>query len=308
MSTEVQRKLTTILAADAEGYSREMQADEVRTLGALRAARAVFARFIERHKGRIANTAGDGLIADFPSVVEAVQCAIEVQRELGGQGSGSVTALHFRIGIHLGDVIVDGDDLLGEGVNLAARLQTMAEPGGILISQQVYDQVQGKLSVGFEYLGEKRPRNFAQDVAVYRISRGITDDWRSALQYRVPATGGQSAGGGAMVDPRTLRARLIRQAEVCAILGAVLLLGDLVSGPPLWVQWPALCMALILAYRAAPLVARGRISPGLVRIAAVIGALFVANLLTWDGNLWAVWPAAAIVALTLIRRRRAEPR
>jgi adenylate cyclase len=304
MSTEVQRKLTTILAADAEGYSREMQADEVGTLTALRAARAVFARFIERHRGRIANTAGDGLIADFPSVVEAVQCAIEVQRELGGQDGAA--SLRFRIGIHLGDVIVDGGDLLGEGVNLAARLQTMAEPGGILISQQVYDQVQNKLSVAFEYLGEKRPKNFAQDVAVYRISRGLADDWRSALQYRGPVTGGQPAG--AMVDPRVLRARLIRQTEVCAILCGVLLLGDLVSGPPLWVQWPALLMVLYLGYQAAPLAARGAARLGLVRGGVVIGALFMANLFTWDGNLWAVWPAGVVAALTLFRRRRADPR
>ena len=103
----------------------------------------MFQTFISRHHGRIANTAGDGLIAEFPSVVEAVQCAIEVQRELA---SDEQSGLRFRIGVHLGDVLVDGDDLLGEGVNLAARLQSMAEPGGILISQQVYDHVQKKLS------------------------------------------------------------------------------------------------------------------------------------------------------------------
>ena len=171
MSEEgLERRLTTILAADAEGYSRAMDADEVRAFGALHAARSVFSKFIERHRGRIVNTAGDGLIAEFPSVVEAVQCAIEVQRELGGRGRDAGGALRFRIGVHLGDVMVDGSDLLGEGVNLAARLQTMAEPGGILISQQVYDQVRAKLSVGFEYLGEKRPKNLAEDVAVYSVS------------------------------------------------------------------------------------------------------------------------------------------
>ena len=149
-----------------------MDTDEVSTFGALRAARSVFSRFIERHHGRIVNTAGDGLIAEFPSVVEAVQCAIEVQQELGDASRDSQNALRFRIGIHLGDVMIDDTDLLGEGVNLAARLQTMAEPGGVLISQQVYDQVQHKLSVGFEYLGEKRPKNFLEDVAVYRLSLG----------------------------------------------------------------------------------------------------------------------------------------
>src|SRR5690606_39114816 len=129
----------------------------------------VFSRFIERHHGRIANTAGDGLIAEFPSVVEAVQCAIEVQRELAADAQ---SGLRFRIGVHLGDVLIDGDDLLGEGVNLAARLQSMAEPGGILISQQVYDQVQKKLSVGFEYLGERRPKNFSETVGVYSVAPG----------------------------------------------------------------------------------------------------------------------------------------
>ncbi|MEX3010922.1 adenylate/guanylate cyclase domain-containing protein [Hoeflea sp. TYP-13] len=165
--SKVERKLTTILAADAAGYASAMDADEVGTLEALRAAREVFSRFITRHNGRIANTAGDGLIAEFPSVVEAVQCAIEVQRELGINGG-----LRFRIGVHLGDVIVDGGDLLGEGVNLAARLQAMAEPGGVLVSQQVYDQVHTKLSVGFEYLGEKRPKHFSEDVPVYCVSFG----------------------------------------------------------------------------------------------------------------------------------------
>ncbi|ANP46646.1 adenylate/guanylate cyclase domain-containing protein [Candidatus Viadribacter manganicus] len=164
MSSPVQRKLTTILAADTDGYSRVMEADEVGALGALRAARSVFSRLIERHHGRIANTAGDGLIAEFASVVEAVQCAIDVQRELAADAQNG---LRFRIGVHLGDVLIDGDDLLGEGVNLAARLQSMAEPGGILISQQVFDQVQKKLSVGFNYLGEKQPKNFEEGVRVY---------------------------------------------------------------------------------------------------------------------------------------------
>jgi adenylate cyclase len=308
MSTEVQRKLTTILAADAEGYSREMQADEVRTLGALRAAREVFSKFIERHKGRIANTAGDGLIADFPSVVEAVQCAIEVQRELGEQTSASGAVLRFRVGIHLGDVIVDGDDLLGEGVNLAARLQSMAEPGGILISRQVYEQVQGKLSVGFEYLGEKRPKNFATDVAVYRISRGVTDDWRSALLTHSLPTSSRTSHGDAMIDPRDLRARLIRRARIFGVIWAVLLVVNLTSRSVLWVQWPGLGMVMLLAYQAAPLGANGRISPGYIRAGVIVSAFLLINLFTWQGYLWAVWPGAAVVVLTLLRRRQTEPR
>jgi class 3 adenylate cyclase len=171
MDRAVTRKLTTILAADVEGYSRLMAADEVATLRALRACRAVFGRLIERHGGRIVNTAGDGLLADFPSVVEAVLCAVEVQRELAAQNGAAAAAspMRYRIGIHLGDVMVDGGDLFGEGVNLAARLQSLADPGGILISEPVYQQVRSKVAIGFSYLGERRPKNFPEDVPVYGL-------------------------------------------------------------------------------------------------------------------------------------------
>lgn len=243
MSSSVQRKLTTILAADADGYSRVMEADEVGTLSALRAARSVFTRFIERHHGRIANTAGDGLIAEFPSVVEAVQCAIEVQRELAADGQNG---LRFRIGVHLGDVLVDGDDLLGEGVNLAARLQSMAEPGGILISQQVYDQVQKKLTVGFEYLGEKRPKNFEESVAVYSVAPAGEGDAqsRATRHARTPAKSGPSW------------AKWRVQAMQFGVVLAILLTVDVMTGSPFWVQWPALGMGAFLAFKAVPLIGR----------------------------------------------------
>ena len=215
MSSGVQRKLTTILAADAEGYSRAMGTDELGTLAALRSAREVFASLIERHGGRIVNTAGDGLIAEFPSVVEAVQCAIEVQRELAGAKKKSDKNLNFRIGVHLGDVLIDGTDLLGEGVNLAARLQTMAEPGGILISQQVYDQVHGKLSIRFDYLGQRRPKNFTEDITVYRVE---LDGKRRPARKRTtePPHSDKpphSVGGGGQLteDQRT---RVIRHGKI----------------------------------------------------------------------------------------------
>ena len=231
--SQVQRKLTTILAADAAGYSSVMETDEVGTLGALRSARAVFAQFIERRQGRIANTAGDGLIAEFPSVVEAVQCAIEVQRELGADAHSH---LRFRIGVHLGDVIVDGADLLGEGVNLAARLQSMAEPGGILISQQVYDQVQKKLSVGFQYLGEKTPKNFAESVAVYSVGGGGDGVAAAPRPSRAP-----KRGSG--------RSRFFATSARLGVILAVLFVIDWMTGDQWWVQWPALGFALYLAFK-----------------------------------------------------------
>lgn len=238
--SQVQRKLTTILAADAAGYSGSMEADEVRTVADLRAARAVFQQFIERHHGRIANTAGDGLIADFPSVVEAVQCAIEVQRELGANADNG---LRFRIGVHLGDVMVDGADLLGEGVNLAARLQTMAEPGGILISQQVYDQVQKKLSVGFEYLGERQPKNFAESVAVYSVGGSESTDGKKR-----PARAAARVSDG--------KAQFLARAGRLSVILAVLFVIDFATGEGWWVHWPALGMALWLAFKSGPLFER----------------------------------------------------
>jgi len=299
MSSEVQRKLTTILAADAAGYSRAMDADEVRTLGALHAARSVFSKFIERHHGRIANTAGDGLIAEFPSVVEAVQCAIEVQSELGDRSRAPEDPLRFRIGVHLGDVMIDGDDLLGEGVNLAARLQTMAEPGGVLISQQVYDQVHAKLSVGFEYLGEKRPKNFAEDVSVYSVSlgkkqRNATHGARKAGPHRTP----QRAAPG----PAGLRERVVRHAGQLGVIWAVLLVIDLATGAPFWAHWPGIAAAALVALEAAPLFVRGWFKLQYARGVVIVAALALINLFTWSGYPWVMWPAGALIAIELIRQ------
>ena len=299
MSTEVQRKLTTILAADAAAFSRAMDVDEVSTLGALRTARGVFAKFIERHHGRIVNTAGDGLIAEFSSVVEAVQCAIEVQNELLISARSREGALRFRIGIHLGDVMIDGTDLLGEGVNLASRLESMAEPGGVLISQQVYDQVQKKLSVGFEYLGEKRPKNFVDDVSVYRISLGKKKPqsafaWRKAEAVR-PSRPAPPA-------PLDLRERLSRHARLLAALWLVLVVVDLASGSPFWAHWPGLVMLVFLAMEAAPLFVRGWLRLSFVRAGVIVAGLSLVNLFTWSGYLWVIWPAAALLAAELVRR------
>ena len=304
MSSEVQRKLTTILAADAEGYSRVMEADEVLAFAALQAARSVFSKFIERHHGRIANTAGDGLIAEFPSVVEAVQCAIEVQNELGGRRNDPGGALHFRIGIHLGDVMVDGDDLLGEGVNLAARLQTMAKPGGVLLSQQVYDQVHAKLSVGFDYLGEKRPKNFSEDVAVYSVSLGKKQRKRGGKNQSERKAPSSRTPDSATPDPGDLRARVIHHAKLLGILWSVLLVVDLVTGAPFWAHWPGIAVVTLLALEAASLFVRGWFNLLFARGAVIVCGLALINLITWSGYPWVLWPAGALIAIELIRRSR----
>jgi class 3 adenylate cyclase len=169
-SPAIKRKLTTILAADAANFSGRMAVDEVETVQALRKSRTIIDTSIMLRGGRIANTAGDGLIAEFPSVVEAVAAAISIQREL----CAGENLLPFRIGLHLGDVIVEGDDLLGDGVNFAARLQEAAPEGGIFVSRQVVDQAKGRLDAEFRPLGPSLPKNFTEEVAIYAVlSDGI---------------------------------------------------------------------------------------------------------------------------------------
>jgi adenylate cyclase len=294
MPGTIVRKLTTILAADVEGYSRLMAADEVATLRALRACRAVFGRLIERHGGRIVNTAGDGLLADFPSVVEAVLCAVEVQRELAAQNgaAAAASAMRYRIGIHLGDVMVDGGDLFGEGVNLAARLQSLADPGGILISEPVYQQVRSKVAIGFSYLGERRPKNFPEDVPVYGLV--LDGETETPPPPRRP-------GPPPPAPSTTPLAGHWRRALQYGVIVLSLLAVDLGTGDGCWVQWQALGMARAFGLEAAPLLAADRLTGQLLR-AAVIGlGLAAINALSWSGYPWALWPIGAITVLILLR-------
>src|SRR6516162_10031621 len=171
MTDKVKRRLTTVLCADVQGYSRLMEADEAGTLATLRRHRTAIAGLVERHDGRIVNTWGDAVIAEFASVVEAVQCAVEIQQEVSNQEQDSPDAqrMRFRIGINLGDVMVEGSDIYGDGVNIAARLQELADPGGIVVSASVYDQVHNKMSVGFDRLGQQPMKNVGP-VLTYRVA------------------------------------------------------------------------------------------------------------------------------------------
>ena len=171
--TPIKRRLTAILAADAVGYSRQMSENEEATHQVLAAQRAIIDRLIVTHEGRIFGTAGDSVLAEFASSVEAVRCAVEIQEALQTRNESVPESqrLEFRIGINLGDVMVDGADILGDGVNVAARLESIADPGGICISSSVHDQILGKLSLGFVDLGEKALKNIARPIRVYRFDR-----------------------------------------------------------------------------------------------------------------------------------------
>jgi TolB-like protein/class 3 adenylate cyclase len=167
----VERKLAAIFAADIAGYSRLMGLDEAGTLARLKARREIMDRLIAAHRGRIFNTAGDSVIADFASAVDAVQCAVVVQEALAKENAGMAAseAMRFRIGIHVGDVIVEGTNLFGDAVNIAARLEAVAEPGGICVSGTVRDQIGSKLPIAFADLGEQQVKNIAQPIRAYRV-------------------------------------------------------------------------------------------------------------------------------------------
>ena len=167
------RRLAAILAADVAGYSRLMGADEEGTLNRLKAhRRELVDPKITEHHGRIVKTTGDGMLVEFSSVVDAVRCAVEIQRAMVDRNAETPEdkRITFRIGINLGDVIADGDDIYGDGVNIAARLEALAEPGGICISRTVRDHIGDKLPYAFDDMGEQSVKNIAQPVHAYALS------------------------------------------------------------------------------------------------------------------------------------------
>jgi len=168
---DVKRKLTAILSADVKGYSRLMGEDEEGTLRTLTAYRDVMATLIQQQYGRVVNAPGDALLAEFESVVDAVKSAVEIQRELAKRNAELPIdrRMEYRIGINLGDVMVDGESIYGDGVNIAARMESLADGGGICISGTVYDHIENKLTLGYEYLGEQTVKNIAKPVRVYKV-------------------------------------------------------------------------------------------------------------------------------------------
>src|SRR5271157_3375798 len=165
----VKRKLTAILSADVKGYSRLMGEDEEWTLRTLNAYKEVMRSLVQQHRGRVVSTPGDNVLADFASVVDAVQCAVEIQQVLRAKNAmlSEDRRVQFRIGINLGDVIEEADSIYGDGVNIAARLEGLAEAGGICISESAYQQIENKLPLRYDYLGEHEVKNIAKPVRVY---------------------------------------------------------------------------------------------------------------------------------------------
>jgi adenylate cyclase len=167
----MERKLTAILCADVHSYSRLMEDNEEATFRTLASHRRLIGSLIEQHHGRFVNSAGDSVLAEFSSVVNAVQCGIGMQAALEAENANLASArrMQFRIGINLGDIIVDDEQIYGDGVNVAARLESLAKPGGICISGKVQEEVRGKLLLGYADLGLQRVKNIAEPVRVWRV-------------------------------------------------------------------------------------------------------------------------------------------
>jgi class 3 adenylate cyclase len=250
MSPPPDRKLAAILSADVVGYSLMMGRDEAGTLDTLRDRRDFMSRLIEEYHGRIVGTAGDSVLADFPSVVNAVECAVRIQREFLERNAAveEDRRMLFRIGINLGDVLVEDDDLYGEGVNIAARLQALAEPGGILISGTVFDQIKSKLSLGFEFLGPQEVKNIAESVPAYRVLLG--EEFGAAGNGSLDFAGGGMASAAGQAGQLSKRQRFIRRAALAGVLMAIPFVINMLTwhGEP-WFIWPALAVLTIFSLR-----------------------------------------------------------
>ena len=190
------RKLAAILSADVAGYSRLMQDDEAATVRTLEAYKQVFSDLIKQHRGRVVDSPGDNLLAEFASVVDAVQCAVAVQKELQARNAElpENRQMLFRIGVNLGDVIEEGDRIYGDGVNIAARLESIADPGGICVSKTAFDQIETKLPLGYEFLGEQTVKNIARPVGAYRVVLEPRVTRGKGSGFREQGTGRKMAG------------------------------------------------------------------------------------------------------------------
>ena len=296
--SETQRKLTTIFSADVQDYTRLMGDDEEGTLAMLKHYRDAMSRLIASHGGRVVNTWGDGLLADFPSVVEAVRAAIDVQNELAGKNAARPTdgRMLFRIGINLGDVIVEGDDIYGDGVNIAARLQASAAAGGIVISNTVYDQVRNKVAVGFDFLGPLAMKNVADAVPSYAIRIGDS----SAEPQRPVTAPERPAETPAQRPPPPPRGRLRKLASILAIIGAVLVIINIASWQgEFWAVWPLLAFAFVAAMTWVRM--QDRFDHRIAALAIVGIGMIAINMLTWHGTFWAIWPLLGLSVAAGIR-------
>src|SRR5216684_3557142 len=215
----MERKLTAILCADVFGYSRLMGENEEVTLRTLSSYRKLIDSLIEQHHGRFVNSAGDSVLAEFASVVNAVQCAVDIQTTLKAENANlpPERRMEFRIGVNSGDVMVDGEQIYGDGVNVAARLESLADPGGICISGKVHDEIRNKLALGYEDLGAQQVKNIAEPVRIFRV---------------LPEAGASTTSKTQRVARKYIRRGVFSVAGLALIAAVIVFLQHLSLRPP----------------------------------------------------------------------------
>jgi adenylate cyclase len=296
---KLERKLTTIFSADVAGYSGLMERDEAGTMAELRETRRLLSVFIERHRGRVVNTAGDGLLAEFASVLEAVLCAIEVQRELAVRDSPTETntRMQYRIGINLGDVMVENGDLFGEGVNVAARLQGLADPGGIVISGAVHDLVRGKLEVAYDYLGLQEVKNIATAVPVYRIALNGRSSAAGA-GLRVEHASGAARGVRPGSPDTSHRAAAASGPSLPFFVASLALLASSFIPSLGWTAWPGLMLGYVAGAAAVARRLHGRANAS-AQMGLVVLLLLGINVLSRSDHWWFIYPGVVLTVIAL---------
>jgi class 3 adenylate cyclase len=307
-SEETKRKLAAIFSADVKDYSLLMRDDEVATVETITTYREVMGTLIKQHHGRVVDSPGDNILAEFSSIVDAVQSAVAIQKELKVRNAElpDQRRMEFRIGINLGDVIVEDGRLYGDGVNITARLEGLAEPGGICISRTAFDQIEDKLPLGYEYLGEKTVKNIVKPVRAYKV---ILEPESAAERKEKKASAVHGKRHRRWRDdfsekhdkPRGRPAIKISQ-HLWIYLGVIaflLVVNLLTSRDHLWAHWPALGWGFLLflhwfnteKMQRIKDRAKTRFTRHLGTYIGVIGFLVVINLLTSRDYLWVHWPA-----------------
>ncbi len=307
------RKLAAILSADVKEYIRLMREDETATIRTLTAYREVMTTLIKQHQGRVVDTVGDNLLAEFASVVDAVQGAVAIQKEIKSRNAQMPEnrRMLFRIGINLGDLVVEGDRIYGDGVNIAARLEGMADPGGICISRTAYDQIEDKLPLGYEYLGEKTVKNTVKPVRAYRVIFEPGEETpsvdkseherRTKPGKRDKPSEDEIKEIGAKFKIWDYRLFHKRLWVYVGVIGFLFIINVLTWGGGIWFHWPALGLGLLLFLQWVNAAKENgvkdkdkskiRLHKHLGTYVGVIGFLFIVNVLTWEGGIWFHWPA-----------------
>lgn len=296
------RKLAAIFSADVKDYSLLMREDEVDTVRTLTSYRELITTLIKQHRGRVVDSPGDNILAEFPSVVDAVQGAVAIQKELEAQNAKipETRKMEFRIGINLGDVIVEGDRIYGDGVNLAARLEGLADPGGICISRTAFDQIEDKLPFGYEYLGEKTVKNTPKPLRAYKVllepekTAPKQHKEKKATGIRVSKSPKHRLKEDWIERHDMFKGRFSKHLTTyIGVIGFLFIINILTDWRELWFYWPALGWGLFIYLHWLKSSERfsNRFYNHLFRYLGVIGFLFIINMLTSSGEIWFHWPA-----------------